>query len=54
VCLCVAGDDKRERLVLEHRPALIREWAEKLRERFGGAPIAICLELSRVPSFRRS
>ena len=49
VCLCVAGDDKRERLVLEHRPARIREWAEKLRERFGGAPIAICLELSRGP-----
>jgi hypothetical protein len=25
VCLCVAGDDKRERLVLEPHPALIRD-----------------------------
>jgi hypothetical protein len=54
VCPCVAGDDKRERLVLEHRPARIREWAEKLRERFDGAPIAICLSSPGVPSFPRS
>jgi transposase len=35
--------------VLEHRPAAIRAWAESLRERFGGAPIAVCLELSQGP-----
>jgi hypothetical protein len=40
VCLSVAGSEKRERLFLEHRPALIREWAEKLRQRFGGARVA--------------
>jgi hypothetical protein len=49
VCLSVAGSDKRERLVLEHRPALIREWAEILRQRFGGARVAVCLELTQGP-----
>ena len=37
VCLQAAGNAKRERLVLEHRPGAIQAWAEKLRERFGGA-----------------
>jgi transposase len=49
LCLSVAGSDKRERSVIEHRPAAIRAWADKLRERFGGAPIAVCLELSQGP-----
>ena len=49
VCLRVPGGGKPERSVLEHRPAAIRAWADKLRERFGGAPIAVCLELSRGP-----
>jgi hypothetical protein len=49
VCLHVPGQKKRERSVLQHRPAAIREWAQKLRERFGGAPIAVALELARGP-----
>jgi transposase len=49
VCLSVAGSEQRERLVLEHRPALIREWAEQLRQRFDGARIAVCLELTHGP-----
>jgi len=49
VCLAVTGSAKLERLVLEHRPAAIRAWADRLRERFGGAPIAVCLELARGP-----
>jgi transposase len=49
VCLVAAGAQKRERSVLEHRPVAIREWAEKLRARFGGKPIAVCLELTRGP-----
>jgi transposase len=49
VCLSVAGSEKRERLVLEHRPTAIREWAEKLRRRFGGARVAVCLELTQGP-----
>jgi transposase len=49
LCLQVAGSEKRERSILEHRPNVIHAWAEKLRERFGGAPIAVCLELSQGP-----
>lgn len=49
VCLLAAGEEKPERLVLPHRPTAIREWAEKLRQRFEGAPIAIALELSQGP-----
>ena len=30
VCLAVPGSTKLERLVLEHRPAAIRAWAEPL------------------------
>ena len=49
VCLSVAGVSKRERSVIEHKPAALRAWAEGLRERFGGAPVAVCLELSQGP-----
>lgn len=49
VCLWVPGVEKRERLVLEHRPRAIQAWAEQLRERFGGAPIAVTLELAQGP-----
>jgi transposase len=49
LCLWVPGSEQRERLELEHRPAVIHAWAEKLRMRFGGAPIAVCLELSQGP-----
>lgn len=49
ICLVVAGSEKRERAVLEHRPAALRAWANSLRERFFGAPIAVCLELSEGP-----
>lgn len=48
-CLMVSGTEKRERFVLEHEPTAIRQWANKLRERFGGAPIAVCLELRQGP-----
>ena len=49
ICLQVAGVEKRERLVLEHRPRAVQAWAEQLRERFGGAPVAVSGELSRGP-----
>jgi len=49
VCLSVVGTGKRERSVIEHKPAALRAWAEKLRERFGGSPVAVCLELSQGP-----
>lgn len=49
ICLCVAGQAKPERLVIEHRPESIQAWAEGLRERFGGAPVAVSVELQEGP-----
>jgi transposase len=49
VCLCAAGSTKRERSVVPHTPTALRDWANKLRSRFGGAPIAVCIELSQGP-----
>src|SRR5690349_86597 len=33
VCLCAAGSTKRERSVIAHTPAALRDWADKLRAR---------------------
>ena len=49
ICLQLAGSDKREALVLEHRPEPIDEWARDLRKRFNGRPIALALELAKGP-----
>src|SRR5450631_353189 len=49
VCLQVPGTDAVEASVVEHRPKAIEEWAHKLRERFAGQRIAVCLELSQGP-----
>src|SRR5688572_11183354 len=49
VCLCAAGSTKRERSVVPHTPAALRDWANKLRARFDGAPVAVCIELSQGP-----
>ncbi len=49
LCLALPDGSAQERSVLEHRPAAIRAWAEGLRDRFQGAPIAVCLELSQGP-----
>ncbi len=49
ICLWVSGGEKRERLVLEHSPRAIQAWADKLRERFAGAPVAVGLELAQGP-----
>jgi transposase len=49
VCLCAADSTKRERSVVPHTPAALRDWANKLRTRFGGAPVAVCIELSQGP-----
>lgn len=49
ICLCARGEERRERLVLEHRAAAIHAWADNLRARFGGAPVAVCIELSHGP-----
>lgn len=49
VCLSLPDSDQRERSILEHRPASIRAWANQLRQRFAGAPVAVSLELSQGP-----
>src|SRR5215510_11606772 len=49
VCLHVPGAATPETSVLEHRPTVIDAWARRLRERFGGRPIAVCLELAQGP-----
>jgi len=49
ICVQAAGSEKREPTILEHDPAAIDEWARSLRKRFGGKPIAVCLELRKGP-----
>ena len=49
ICLQVAGSDKREFQVLEHRPEVIDAWATDLLQRFQGRLIAIALELNKGP-----
>jgi transposase len=49
VCLHVPGAVALESSVLEHRPTVIDAWARQLRERFGGRPVAVCLELAQGP-----
>lgn len=49
LCLEVPGVARRERSVLEHRPTVIAAWAAALRERFGGRPVAVAVELARGP-----
>jgi transposase len=49
VCLQVPGAPKPEASILEHRPKVIDAWARQLRERFGGRPVAVCLELAQGP-----
>jgi hypothetical protein len=49
ICLQAAGADRRELLVLAHRPAAIDAWVQTLRPRFHGPPVAVCLELNPGP-----
>jgi transposase len=49
LCLVPSATGLKEFSVLEHTPAAIAAWAAALRERFGGAPIAVALEQSRGP-----
>ena len=49
ICLQAAGSERREFLVLAHRPAAIDAWVQTLRTRFHGHPVAVCLELNKGP-----
>ena len=44
ICLQAAGSNTRESSMLEHTPEAIDAWARALRSRFGGQPIAVCLD----------
>jgi len=45
--LQVAGQTSKETGTLEQKPEVIGPWVAKLRERFGGRPVAIAVEQSR-------
>src|SRR5262245_14655963 len=49
VCLQAAGSAKRECFILTHTPEAIDAWVSTLRTRFGGHPVAVCLELNKGP-----
>jgi transposase len=49
VCLSDPSTGEREQTIVKHTPAALQEWALSLRQRFGGQPIAVCLEQSRGP-----
>ncbi len=44
-----ADGGKAEHSTLEQSPEAVHEWVAKLRERFGGRPVAVCIETSRGP-----
>lgn len=50
ICLQAANSDTLEPTVIVHSPETIDDWVLGLQHRFGGQPIAICLELSKGPT----
>ena len=49
LCLVDAATGKKESSVIKSTPEAIEEWAISVRKRFGGRPVAVCLEQSRGP-----
>ena len=49
ICLQPANAAQRELLQIEHSPEAIDDWVGSLRQRFGGQPVAIALELAQGP-----
>lgn len=47
--LLPAGSQEVETFSIEQTPEALHQWATDLRERFGGRPVAVCLEQSRGP-----
>src|SRR5260370_42292 len=48
-CLSDPSTGQREQTIAKHTPAALQEWALGLRQRFGGQPLAVCLEQARGP-----
>src|SRR6266850_1986772 len=49
ICLQASSSAHREFLCLDHCPEAIDAWAQSLRTRFNGQPLAVCLELNKGP-----
>ena len=49
LCLKVMGEDAFDYSILEHHPEAIEDWANTLRRRFDGRPVAVCIESRKVP-----
>ncbi len=49
LCLVDTATGSLEPSVIKHTPESLDAWARGLRQRFGGVPIAVCLEQSRGP-----
>ena len=49
LCLRDAASGRPEKSKLKQTPAAISEWAAQLRSRYGGRPVAVCMEQSRGP-----
>ena len=49
LCPQAFGCDKRESSIVKNTPEATEAWVSALRRRFGGKPVAICLELSKGP-----
>ena len=49
VCLLAVGSDEIEFSTLTHTPEAIAAWSSSLYQRFGGKPVAICVELDKGP-----
>ena len=47
LALLAAGSAKEEHHQIEQTPEAIDAWATELRRRFGGRPVAVCLEQSK-------
>jgi hypothetical protein len=49
VCLQPADSSTRASTGLAHRPEAIAPWAQELRTRFAGRPVAVCVALHKGP-----
>lgn len=47
ICLVETATGTQELSVVTHTPEALNDWARSVRTRFGGEPVAVCLEQSR-------
>src|ERR1700691_937772 len=47
VCVVPADGGPSQQGKVQHEPEALAQWVAELRERFGGRPVAICLEMAR-------